>query len=174
MKRTSPFKPTFLAVLVPLWTAFAQIPEAELRPKVNAAQYGALAESARLQGDVHLAVEAGQVTVISGHPLLAQAAVENAKSFATPDRTLEMTYHFALIETVSVPAPVVVNRGNAFERAILRLFGRKTQKVVLENRCQQGTAPPNDLKVSVSAVEVWIYGRSRCLMTVTTDLVAQR
>ena len=167
---------TFAVAWVFVWSASGQIPEDELRVKVRSSRYGALAEQARIQGDVHLSLRSGLVTLLSGHPLLSQAAVESAKSFGSlqgaPD--ISLVYHFVLVDTTtSVPTPVRVKRGNAFERAILRMFGFKTEKVVTEYQCQEGVAPPNDLKASGATAEVWIYGRTHCLMTEAT-LVAHR
>src|SRR5690348_9309252 len=99
-----------------VWSAFGQIPEDALRVKVRSALYGALAEQARIQGDVHLSLKSGVVTVLSGHPLLALAAVASAKSFVSiqgvPD--LNLVYHFVLVDTaISVPVQVRVKRGNS-------------------------------------------------------------
>jgi hypothetical protein len=45
-------------------------------------------------------------------------------------RHLDVNCHFVLVHTTtSVPPPVTVERGNALERIVLRMFGRKTEKV---------------------------------------------
>lgn len=86
-----------------------------------------------------------------------------------------MTYHFVLADAVTgVPTVTTVKRGNAFERAILRLFGLSTEKVVHEYRCEEGAAPANHAKANNAAIEVWIYGRTRCLETQTATLLATR
>jgi hypothetical protein len=110
------------------------------------------------------------VALVSGHPLLSRTAIESAKAFATYNPTiLDMTYHFILVDTTkSVPTTTTVKRGNAFERAILRIFGRPTEKVVHDYRCEEGVAPPNDAKINGAAIEIWVHGRGVCLETDTT------
>lgn len=140
-------------------------------------RYIPLAEQARIQGDVHLNVKSGAVTVLSGHTLLAPGAVENAKTVASiqGEADLDMTYHFVLVDTFkSVPTSVTVPRGNVFERAVLRVFGFRTEKVVVVYRCEEGAPPPNDFTVAGAVIEIWIYGRVRCMQTETATLVAKR
>ena len=108
------------------------------------------------------------VTLLSGHPILAQIGVESAKAFGSiqSETNLDVTYHFVLVDTAtSVPTSMTVPRGNVFERAVLRMFGFKTEKVVIEYRCQEGVPPANDLKIAGAAIEIWVYGRTRCLQT---------
>ena len=152
--------------LVLLGMASAQIPQDESRSRIPGARYSPLAEAAGIQGNVHVAINAGVVTVLSGHPLLAQTALENAKAIGSTQSVtnLDLTYHFLLVNTAtSVPTLMTVKRGNAFERTILRMFGLKTQKVVVYYGCQEGVSPPNDLMTSGAGIEIWIYGRARCL-----------
>ena len=109
----------FIAALVCFGAAFAQTPEDRLRSKINS----------------------GAVPLLSGPPLLAHVvAVKSAEVFESiqGETNLEVTYHFALVDATGVPTSMIVQRGNAFERAVLRMFGRKTEKVVLAYRCQQG------------------------------------
>jgi hypothetical protein len=149
--------------------AFGQTSEEELGSKLTNVHYPPLAEQARIQGDVHLSLNSGMVAVVSGHPLLSRTAMESAKAFATDNPTiLDMTYHFILVDTTkSVPTTTTVKRGNAFERAILRIFGRPTEKVVHYYRCEEGVAPPNDAKRNGAAIEIWVHGRSWCLQPAT-------
>src|SRR5438552_12586077 len=70
-----------LGTFLVLHVAFAQSSGAELQSTITDVQYPRLAEFARIHGDVHLKLAVGVVTVLSGHPLLAPTAVENAKSF---------------------------------------------------------------------------------------------
>jgi hypothetical protein len=114
-----------------VWAASAQTPEDRLRSKIEAVHYAPLAEQARIQGDVHLNVKSGMVTLLSGHPILAPIAVESAKACGSIQgkTDLGMTYHFVLVDTAT-NVPITVPRGNAFERAVLRMFGLKTVKVV--------------------------------------------
>jgi len=59
------------------------------------------------------------------------------------------------------------------ERAVLRVFGFKTEKLVHTYRCEEGVAPANDIKTDGAVIEIWIYGRTRCLQTDTAALVAR-
>lgn len=171
------FRRTLLVASLALRVALAQTLGDELRSKITAVHYAPLAEAARIQGDVHLKVAAGVVTVLSGHPLLAGTAFQSAKSFGSMqgETDIDVTYHFVLVDTAtSVPTWVTVKRGNALERAILRMFGLKTEKVILDYQCQEGDRPTNDLKVSGATIEVWVYGRSRCLQTQAAEVLARR
>ena len=157
--------------------AFAQPTEAELKSKLTSVHYAPLAEMARIQGDVRLSLNGDVITVLSGHPLLAPIAIGSAKRFGTVQglTSLVITYHFVLVDTtMSVPTVTTVKRGNAFERAILRVFGIKTEKVVHGYQCQEGIAPPPNVKVDGAAIEVWVYGRTHCLMVNSATLVAKR
>jgi hypothetical protein len=71
---------SFVVALVLVGAVFAQPPDEGLRSTIRTVRYDQLAEQARIQGDVHLSVKAGVVTLLSGHPLLARVAVESAKS----------------------------------------------------------------------------------------------
>ena len=167
---------TFVVVFVLVEAVSAQTLEDELRSKIRAIHYAPLAEAARIQGDVHLHVSSGVVTVLSGNPLLAEIGVKSAKAFGSvlDEMNLDVTYHFVLVDAAIVPTSITVPRGNVFERAILRMFGLKTEKVVIDYRCQEGVPPANDLKIAGAVIEVWIYGRSRCIQTNAETVVAQR
>lgn len=157
--------------------AFAQTREEALKSKLTSVHYAPLAELARIQGDVRLIVSHGAITVVSGHPLLTPIATASVKGFgsAQSESTLDVTYHFVLVDTArSVPTVTAVKRGNAFTRAMYRVLGVKTEKVVRSYQCEEGVAPANDVKVNGTAVEVWVYGRTRCLQTNTSTLVARR
>jgi len=157
--------------------AFGQTAEDVLRSKLTSVHYAPLAEHARIQGDVRLNVNGGVIAVVSGHPLLAQIALASARAFRSvqSQTNFDVTYHFVLVDTAtSVPTVTTVKRGNAFERAILRVLGRKTERVVHGYRCEEGVAPANDVKMNDTAIEVWIYGRTLCLQTSMATLVARR
>jgi hypothetical protein len=158
------FRRIFLVALVLVGTASAQTTEDGLRSEIKAVRYAPLAELARIQGDVHLSVKSGVATLLSGHPILAPIAVESAKAFGSIQgkTDVDMTYHFVLVDTAR-DVPVTVPRGNAFERAVLWVFGLKRVKVVY--RCQEGAPPANNLKIAGVVVEIWIFGRTRCLTT---------
>jgi hypothetical protein len=162
--------------LVFFWAASAQVTDDELRSKIEAVRYPILAEQARIQGDVRLSVKSGAITPLSGHPLLARTAVESARAFGSiQGRTdLDLTYHFVLVDAASMPTSVTVPRGNPFKRSVLRVFGLKTEKVVLKHRCQEGVPPAHDLKLVGAVVEITIYGRVRCLQTQAVTVAAKR
>ena len=104
-------------------------------------------------------------------------AVENAKAFGPiQGRTeLDVKYHFVLVDTTSsVLTSRTVKRGNALERAVLRMFGIKTEKVVLDYRCQEDVPQANDVRLAGAVIEVRIYGRTRCLQTQAATLTARR
>ncbi len=170
--------PGVLAVALVLFgVADAQTPEDALTSKIASVRYPPLAETARIQGDVRLTVKSGAVTLLSGHPLLAPVAVENAKTSAPiqGEKNVEVTYHF-VIDTpfTSVPTSVTVKRGNAVERAVLWMFGRKTEKVAIEYLCEVGIPPPNNFKIADAVIEIWIHGREHCLETEVAMIAAKR
>lgn len=149
-----------------------------LRSRIATVHYPKLAEQARIQGDVRVMVSSGVVTLVSGHPLLAPPVIENAKTIGSiqGQANFDVTYHFVIVDTAvtSVPTSTTVKRGNAFERAVLRLFGFKTEKVVHSYRCEDGAAPANDIRTDGAAIDIWIYGRALCLQTETAAFVASR
>lgn len=169
------FQRNFIVPLVLLGRASAQIPEDELRSKIASGRYAPVAEAARIQGNVHLELNAGGVTLLSGPPLLARIAVESAKALGSIQREtdLDLTYHFVLVDATSVPTAMTVQRGNAFERTVLRMLGLKTENIIVNYRCQDGIPPPNDLKITGTGIEIWIYGKSRCLMIEAATLVGK-
>jgi hypothetical protein len=129
------FKRTFALALLFAGAAFAQTPADELRSRIGGVHYPPLAEAARVQGDVHLNLKSGVVTLLSGPPLLVQTAIESAKTLGSilGGGDVDVTYHFVFAGggTISVLRPMTVKRGNAIGRAVLRMFGLKTEKVVL-------------------------------------------
>jgi len=155
--------------------ALAQTPDDGLRSYIATTRYPPLAEQASIQGDVHLKLSSGVVTVLSGHPLLASSAVENAKALCPiPGGTdLDVTYHFVLVDTTVITS-TTVKRGNALERAVLRMFGLKTEKVVYG--CQEGirTPPANEVKAAGPIIEIWIYGGTHCFQPQAAALMARR
>jgi hypothetical protein len=163
---------TFVVALALVPPAFAQTPGDELRSRIRAVRYSALAEQARIEGDVHLDVNSGVVTLLSGHPMLVQTAVESAKTLRSVQgkMNLRVVFHFVIVDTVTwVPTSMTVHRGNGLERALLRAFGFKTEKVVYAHECQAGVPPPNTLEITDGVMEIWIYGRTYCLQTVSNQ-----
>ena len=163
--------------LVLLRAVAAQAPEDALKSKITGVHYPALGESARIQGDVRLNVKSGAVSLLSGHPMLVQIAVENAKALGSilGETNFEVTYHFVLDTPFnSVRTSRTVKRGNAFERAVLRMFGLKTEKVTVVYDCKEVAPPPSDLKISGAVIEIWVHGREFCLQTEAAAVVAKR
>src|SRR5882724_1367988 len=103
----------FLAPLAP----FAQ-EGSGLAPKVEAVTFPHLARQARIQGDIKLRYSPDGIILISGHPLLAPAAIANLKELGkVSDAEIEVTYHFGLVMETEVQATkTAVKRGNRFER----------------------------------------------------------
>ena len=154
--------------------ASAQNPAEEWRSKIGNVRYTPLAEAARVQGDVRLKLSSGVVTLISGSPLLVETSIASAKAIQSA-MDVDVTFHFVLVDNVtSVPVLLTVPKGNAFERAVLRMFGLKTEKVVLTYNCQENAPPANDIKVSTTVIDIWVYGKSLCLETEATTLIARR
>ena len=61
------FRRPFVVALVLVGAASAQTTEDGLRSEIKAVCYAPLAEQAQIQGDVHLNVKSGVVTLLSGH-----------------------------------------------------------------------------------------------------------
>jgi hypothetical protein len=167
LKRNPRIALLFLGTVVR--AAFAQSAEDVLKSEIKSIRYPPLAEQARIEGDVRLQVNSGVITVLSGHPLLAQVAVASAKTFGSvrSQANLDMTYHFVLVEAKISVTEATVKRGNTLERAIRRVFGMKTHQVVQEYVCEEGVAHAHDLRANGPMLEVWIYGRARCVQTNT-------
>ena len=166
-----------LSVLLLVTAASAESLEDELRPKITATRYPPLAEMARIQGDVRLKFNSGAVTVLSGHPLLATTATESSQGFSSilGPRDFEVTYHFVFADTAArVHTLRTIERGNAFERALMRMFGLKTERVVDDYRCEEVVAPPNDFRVAGNVIEIWIYGKTFCGTISTAPAMAAK
>ena len=63
--------------------AVAQGSDDELIAEISGVRYPPLAAAAQVRGDIRLHVNSGTVTLLSGHPLLAQTAVDSAKSLGS-------------------------------------------------------------------------------------------
>jgi hypothetical protein len=110
--------------------------------------------------------------------MLAPLAVDNAKTLGSiqGQMKLDMTYHFVIIDTNvdNVPTVITVKRGNALERALLRVFGFKTEIVVHGIRCEEGTAPASEIRIDGAVIEIWVYGRTFCQENDAATLAARR
>lgn len=154
----------------------AQTPSPELSARLRAIRYPPLAELARVQGDVRVHLESGEAAVVSGPPLLRATAIESAKTVASLGALNgDLIYHFLIdgeIETVQVSRIVPI--GDAFDRAVLRLFHLKPYKIVTEFECHGREPVPSDFGADGATIEIWVHGRNRCIQTMTGELMASR
>ena len=100
--------------------------EGGLRARVATVRYPPLAEQARIQGDVRLEVNSGVVTFLSGHPLLAPLAINNAKTLGSlqGQTKLDLTYHFVIVDTVdSVPTSTTVKERKCVRKSRIASVG---------------------------------------------------
>jgi hypothetical protein len=163
-----------IALLTPL-AAFAQ-DVLGLASRLEEARYPLLAFQARIQGDVKLRSGTDGVTVISGHPLLAAAAVSNLKELGKfSNHDIEAIYHFGFINCEMRSTTRVEKKGNRLERLVLRAFMMKTERVVQGTECIEDPTPPkNRVEVTESRIEVWIYRSIPGLLMTSTDQIALR
>ena len=147
-------------------TAFGQ--EDETGKKVLETQYPMRARQARISGNVWLSIDlSDNVEVESGHHLLVPVAMKSLKSIGRTgsvlgllsDEKIKVVYHFVLTKPDIRTTKTVVQKGDAFDRLILRVLRLKTTKVVENSECFTGPkTPKNRMDNSVSPVEIWIYG----------------
>ncbi len=132
--------------------------------QVKEIRYPPLAAAAWVQGDVRLSSGPAGVVLLSGHPLLVQAAMAGMKAIvALSERTeVEVIFHFSLIDPVR-EVTVTVRRGDAFDRLFLRLLGYKTEKTITEKRCfASPEVPDNRIDATRAPIEIWVYASARC------------
>jgi hypothetical protein len=167
----------FIIALLNVGLVLAQDRQPSLTSAIADVRYPPLAEAARVQGDVYLSVRAGTVSVKSGSPLLVRTAVESAKALipVLGEADVTLKFHFAIVDdTTIVSTPMIVKKGDAFDRAILRIFGLKTERVVIDSRCEDSARRPNELKIAGTMIEIRVYGRSHCVQTQMGTLIARR
>jgi hypothetical protein len=125
---------------------------------------------------VKLRSDADGVTVISGHPLLAAAAVNNLKGLGKfSNHDIEAIYHFGFVSGEMRTTTRVERKGNRFERLVLRAFMMKTERVVQGTECIEDSTPPkNRIEVAESRIEVWIYRPVPCLLMMSSGQIALR
>ena len=58
---------------------------------------------------------------------------------------------------------------NKFERALRRLLHQKTEKVILQEVCEQPTPPPSKLTITATHIEIWIATTQVCLQVQTAS-----
>jgi hypothetical protein len=151
--------------LVLLAAASAQDRQHEPESGIAPVHYGPLAEAARIQGDVRLTINSGVITPVFGHPLLYRAALQSAEASASivGAAKLTVTYHFVLVERPRIVASETDQKRNVLSSAFLRMLGRTATKRVRTVHCEEAVAPANLVKIEGEVIEVWVYGRSRCL-----------
>jgi hypothetical protein len=120
--------------------------------------YPVLGRLTRTQGDVRLLLGPKGVEVISGHPLLVPAAMQGFKDLGEFD----VIFHFSLVDPTIRIASRTVQRGDAFDRLILRALRIKTEKIVREPECVETDPPKNRIDFAKDPVEIWIYGSRAC------------
>ncbi len=149
--------------------------DAGMVSKVEALKYPALSRQARIQGNVSLRSGPKGVEVISGHPLLVTAALDNLRSLGKlSEIDVEVVYHFVLVDAATRITRTTVKKGDAFDRLILRALRMKTEKVVEDVRCVENPdQPKNRIDLTKNPVEVWIYGSIACVQ-VEASYVASR
>lgn len=155
----------------------AQSAEETVRSNLASMKYPLLAEQARVQGVVHVKIESGRVTLLSGHPLLAPSAIANSDQLTSilGNPYADLTYHFVLTDsTTTVRRQRTVKRGNALTRRMFRVIGVKTEKVIQESVCENVPAAPPRIEADGKTIHVWIHGRSLCFQPDVSTLVAQR
>src|SRR5262245_22792331 len=105
-------------------------------PKIEAIAFPPLPRIARVQGDVRLKSGPEGITLLSGNPLLAPTAVENLKDIGQlSEAQNDVVYHFVLGGVSTSLTRTTVKRGNTISRFFLRALGRKTEKVVEQEKC---------------------------------------
>jgi hypothetical protein len=112
--------------------------------QVREIRYPPLAAAAQVQGDVWLRPGPEGAVLISGHPLLVQTAMASMKALGRlSDRSeAEVVFHFSLVEPSVHEVTVIVKKGDAFDRLILRVLGFKTEKTIREKECVDTEPPP--------------------------------
>ncbi len=135
--------------------------------QVTEIRYPPLAAAAQVQGDVRLHSGPEGIVLISGPPLLAQAAIFGMRALGSVSERgeVEVVFHFSLSKTTMREFTTTVKIGDAFDRFILRALGLKTERTVREKRCAANTdLPENRIDFAKTPIEVWVYESSRCLI----------
>jgi len=161
-----------LAIMVCIFSiGFAALAQdnAEIVSKVEAVIYPVLGRLTRTEGDVRLHLGLKGAEVISGHPLLVPTAAQSFKDLGVADAV----YHFDLVDPTIRIVSRTVQRGDAFDRLILRALRIKTEKIVQEPECVETDPPTNKIDPAKSPVEIWIYGSGACPTTEPSFLASR-
>src|SRR5579862_6951977 len=121
-----------LLVSCAVLTMTAQEP---VQPNLEGLKYSALAKSASIQGTVQFVVESDGIRLVSGHPMLVEAAQSNLEKWAQTHVfgiPLSVSYSFRLAEPkfIEVDEPI----WDRFESFFLRLFHRPVTRRAKEYR----------------------------------------
>jgi hypothetical protein len=141
-----------LACFVCLAEGFAQSNTA-----LDAIVYPPLARAAQAQGDV--LIQGG--TVVSGHPLLREAALRGVALLNLPAPQGALLFHFILVDAVL--STRTIEKGDPFDRFFLRILGIPVTKKIRE--CTESPAT-NRIDSTKEPIEVWVYGKAHCFATV--------
>jgi hypothetical protein len=120
-----------------------------------------LAAAAQVQGDV--LISGG--TVVSGPPLLREAARRGVDLLNFRDQNA-VQFHFILIDVVL--STRTIKKGDALDRMFLRILRIPVTKNIQECGENPASAPANRLDSTKNPIEVWVYGKARCLQTQTS------
>jgi hypothetical protein len=149
-----------LACLVCLADGFAQS-----SATIDAIRYPALAAAARVQGDV--LISGGKV--VTGPPLLKEAALRGFDLLKVRAPEAGVLFHFVLVDIVLLTRTETIQKGDAFDRLFLRLLRIPTVRNVAAQVCTENpNAPANRIDSTKNPIEVWVYGKARCLQTQTS------
>ncbi len=146
-----------------------------VQPNLDKLVYPPLARAARIQGTVRFAVNAGEVQLIYGHPILVGAAKANVESWATikaSDSQFFVNYVFRL---AAAPPKVVESeklRGDAFDRFFLRLFHKPVTRKVTYEVCDASGETSTNFTIGIfddrPIIEVDVTAQVSCIETNTT------
>jgi hypothetical protein len=144
------------ACLVCLGNSFAQS-----SATLDAIRYNPLAAAARIKGDV--LISGGNA--VTGPPLLRGIALRDIDVLNFRVLQTDVLFHFILSDIVLSTRIETIKKGDAFGRFFLRLFGIPTTRKIATQVCTEGPDPPaNRIDSTRDPVEVWVYGKARCLM----------
>jgi len=149
---------------------------AQVSPNSKLTTYPPLARQARIQGTVRLVLfPSGDITTVSGHPLLTGAAMDNLKGWGTTVTT-EVEYVFSFVDHTHIRT-VRQLRGDAFDRFFLKIFRRKLYEEWQE--CVSSPNPPDiespkPVEISPTKYVVKVQAELACIQTMSSTLAAFR
>jgi hypothetical protein len=151
-----------LACFVCLARGFAQTPAT-----LDALRYPPLAAAAQVQGDV---LVSGGI-VVTGHPLLREAALRGIDLLNVRAPQTGVLFHFMLVKPIESTRTETTNRGDGLDRFFLRLLRISTVNRRAIYECiESSNVPANRIDSTKDPIEVWAYGKGHCLMVQTGTL----